>query len=30
VALAPGNYVATVAAMTSEGKLRSNTFAFTR
>ena len=30
VALAPGNYIATVAAMTSEGKLRSNTFAFTR
>ena len=30
VALAPGNYVATVAAMTSAGKLRSNTFAFTR
>ena len=30
VALAPGNYIATVAAMTSGGKLRSNTFAFTR
>ena len=30
VALAPGKYIATVAAMTSAGKLRSNTFAFTR
>ena len=30
VALAPGNYIATVAAMSSGVKLRSNTFAFTR
>ena len=30
VALAPGNYIATVAAITSDGKLRSNSFAFTR
>ena len=28
--LAPGNYTATVAAVTSDGKLRSNAFAFTR
>ncbi len=30
VALTPGSYIATVAAMTSDGKLRSNTFAFSR
>ena len=30
VGLAPGNYIATVAAVTSDGKLRSNHFAFTR
>ena len=29
-ALASGNYIATVASMGSDGKLRSNTFAFTR
>jgi len=30
VALAPGNYIATVAAIGSAGTLRSNAFAFTR